>query len=327
MRDPSIPVNSCAATSEVALKASAEELDDHAKAESTKAAYARAWDSYVAWCAATERNPLPASEDTLMAYVAALNIEGRAVSTVGVRLAGIRHHHIAAGHEYAGSDALKQALRGYSRHRGRAAGRQAHAMRVSDLRRIVGGLDLDRTADLRDRAIILLGFAGGFRRSELAAVEVAHVEPHDRGLRVLVPRSKSDQDGAGYRKTVPFGDHPATCPVVAYREWVARAQIASGRVFRAVNKAGNVWGEGLTDQVIADVVDRRARAVGLTLDPALKQTWSGHSLRRGMATEAVEHGAPAHKVRQQGGWRGPVPLAYFDEGEAWDDPAAGRLGL
>jgi site-specific recombinase XerD len=316
-----------ASTDTAALQASAEELSEHGTAESTSRAYERAWKAFEAWCAATGREPLPATEATLLAYLAALNIEGRAVTTVGVRLAGIRHRHVTTGHDYAGGDALKQALRGYSRHRGRAAGRQAHAMRVSDLRRIVGGLDMDRTADVRDRAIILLGFAGGFRRSELAAVEIAHVEPHDRGLRVLVPRSKSDQDGQGYRKTVPFGDHPATCPVVAYREWVARAQITSGRVFRAVNKAGNVWGEGLTDQVIADVVERRARAVGLTLDPELKQTWSGHSLRRGMATEAVEHGAPAHKVREQGGWRGPVPLAYFDEGEAWDDPAAGRLGL
>jgi site-specific recombinase XerD len=314
-------------TSEAAIEASTEELDEHAKAASTKAAYDRAWKAFVAWCSATGREPLPASEDTLIAYVAALHIEGRAVTTVGVRLAGVGHAHSEAGHEYAGGAALKKTLKGYARHHGRAAGRQAHAMRVSDLRRIVGGLDLDRMADLRDRAIILLGFAGGFRRSELAAVEVAHVEPHDRGLRVLVPRSKSDQDGAGYRKTVPFGDHPATCPVVAYREWLARAQIRTGRVFRAVNKAGNVRGEGLTDQVIADVVARRARAVGLTLDPELKQTWSGHSLRRGMATEAVEHGAPAHKVREQGGWKGPVPLAYFDEGEAWDDPAAGRLGL
>lgn len=317
---------------EAALAESRADLYEKQHASSTVTAYNRAWHVFVDWCAATGRAGLPASEDTLITYVAALNIEGKAVSTVRQRLAAIRYHHRKEGHRYAGADSepLEAAIKGYIRTHGVAARRQARAMHLPDLRRIVGEIDKGvppTTAGTRDRAIILVGFAGGFRRAELVAVEIRDLEPDDRGLRIHIRSSKSDQAAVGYRKVIPFGENPETCPVVALRAWRERSGVRAGRVFRAVNKADNVWGEALSPAAVAAIIRKRALLAGMQLDPDLMQSWSGHSLRRGFATEAVEAGAPAHKIREQGGWKGPVPQAYFDAGEAWDDPAAGRLGL
>lgn len=318
--------------SEAALAESRADLYDRELATTTVAAYNHAWTLFVDWCAATGRESLPASEDTLITYVAALNIEGKAVSTVRQRLAAVRYQHRKAGQPYAGADsaALEKAIAGYIRTHGVAARRQARAMHLPDLRRIVGEIDKGTpptTAGTRDRAVILVGFAGGFRRSELVAVEVRDLEPDERGLRIRIRSSKSDQAGVGYRKVIPFGTNPETCPVVALRAWRERSGVKSGRVFRAVNKADNPWGEGLSPAAVAAIIRKRALLAGMHLDPDLMQSWSGHSLRRGFATEAVEAGATAAKIREQGGWKGPVPQAYFDAGEAWDDPAAGRLGL
>lgn len=311
------------------VAAAAEDLRAASRAESTTAVYERARRHYETWCEQTGRTAYPATEQTLVEYVAAMHLEDAppSVSTVRVRLAAVRRRHVEDGHPAPKGPALDEAVQGYIRTHRVAASRQARPLHATDLPRILDRIDLTTPAGLRDRAILLLGFAGGFRRGELAAVEVAHIGWHDRGVRILIPRSKTDQEGRGYWKTIPFGDRADTCPVTALRAWLDRAEIRTGRVFRAVRKNGAVWGDGMQPAVIAGVVAKRARAAGLVVDPDARQTWSGHSLRRGFATDAVEAGVPAAKIREQGGWRGPVPVQYFDAGEAWDDPAAGRLGL
>lgn len=309
--------------------AAAEELQAKAKADSTLRKYALARQHYETWCETTGRIAYPATEQTLVDYVASVHAAPNrtAVSTLRVRLSAVRREHITRGLHYPKGDALQDTISGYIRAYGTAPQRQARPLHATDLPRILDQIDLTTMRGIRDRAILLLGFAGGFRRSELAAVEVADLEWHDRGVRVLIRRSKSDQEGRGYRKTIPFGSSSATCPVTALRVWLDRAGVRAGRVWRPVRKNDVVHGDGLSGAVIATVVAARARAAGLVVDPDARQTWSGHSLRRGFATDAVEQGASAAKIREQGGWRGPVPVQYFDAGEAWDDPAAGRLGL
>lgn len=308
-------------------RAAGEELAAAARAETTDATYKRARRHYEHWCETTGRAAYPASEQTLIDYLATLYDSDHppAVSTVRVRIAAIRREHTTRGLPSPEGPRLADTVKGYIRRRGVAPQRQARPLHASDLPRILDLIDLTTLRGLRDRAVILVGFAGGFRRGELAAVEVTHLEWDDRGVRILIPRSKTDQEGHGYRKTIPFGDRADTCPVTALRVWLDRAGIRSGRVFRPVRKNDKVWGERVQPAVIARIVAARARAAGFVVDE--RQTWSGHSLRRGFATDAVEAGATAAKIREQGGWRGPVPVQYFDAGEAWNDPAAGRLGL
>lgn len=310
-------------------RAAGEELQAKARADSTESTYRRARKHYEAWCKTTGRTAYPADPQTFIDYLGALhaNPKRTAVSTVRVRLAAVRRRHVELGHEPPDGKAIEDAVKGYIREYGKAAQRQARPLHVTDLPRILAAMDLTTMRGLRDRAILLVGFAGGFRRGEFAAVTVADLEWDDRGVRILIPRSKSDQEGEGYRKTIPFGDRAETCPVTALRVWLDKAGIRAGHVIRPIRKNDKVWGERVQPPVIAAVVAARARAAGLVVDPTGGQTWSGHSLRRGFATDAVEAGAPAHKIRAQGGWRAAVPVQYFDAGEAWDDPAAGRLGL
>src|SRR6516225_4108628 len=96
------------------------------------------------------------------------------------------------------------------------------------------------TLGIRDRALLLIGFAGGFRRSELAALSVDDSEATEDGLRVLLRKSKNDAEGAGRHVGIPFGSDPKTCPVRAYRRWLEVSSIAAGPVFRAINRHGHI---------------------------------------------------------------------------------------
>jgi integrase len=146
-----------------------------------------------------------------------------------------------------------------------------------------------------DRTLLLFGLAGAFRRSELVALDVEDVSEDD-GLRILLRRSKTDQDGDGQTRGLPYGSNPATCPVRAWRAWLAASGIVSGPAFRGVSRHGQLRATRLSDRAIADMVKRRAAAAGL--DP---QLFSGHSLRAGFATEGYRQGVPEVAIMRHGG--------------------------
>jgi len=136
----------------------------------------------------------------------------------------------------------------------------------------------------RDRALLLLGFGGAFRRSELAALTVEDLEEVEGGLRVHIQKSKTDQEGAG--EVVPVIRGNGSCPCRAVKEWLDAAGIESGPVFRRMAKGGKICDNGLTPHSIGTIVKRYAKKAGL--DPA---DYSGHSLRAGFLTSAAENGA------------------------------------
>jgi integrase len=143
----------------------------------------------------------------------------------------------------------------------------------------------------RDRALLLLGFAGAFRRSELVALTVADLIEAEGGFRVLIRRSKTDQEGQGQEIAIPAGGKLR--PVEAIKTWLAAARIATGPVFRPVAKGGRVLPQPLTDRSVANIVKAYAAEAGL--DPDL---FSGHSLRAGFLTSAAEAGASLLKMAE-----------------------------
>lgn len=146
---------------------------------------------------------------------------------------------------------------------------------VDDLKLMLGQLPATRVG-LRDRAVLLLGFSGAFRRSELVSLDVADLEFARAGLIVTLRKSKTDQEGGGRRLGIPFGSSEATCPVRAVQAWLETARIADGPIFRALDRFQRVQAGRLSDKAIARIVKRRAKAVGL--DPA---RYAGHSLQLG----------------------------------------------
>ena len=180
----------------------------------------------------------------------------------------------------------------------------------------------DGLADVRDRTLLLFGFAAALRRSELVALDVEDVSEDDAGLRLVLRKSKTDQEAEGAIRGLPYGSHPATCPVRAWRRWLAASGIESGPAFRSVDRHGRLGTKRLSDRAVADVVKRRALAVGL--DGA----FAGHSLRGGFATEGYAQGTPELAIMRHGRWRSAsVMRGYVEEGSIWNDNAAARLGL
>jgi len=203
------------------------------------------------------------------------------VSTLYRRLSGISQAHQAAGFSTPTTDAqVRLVFQGIRRTLGSAPD-QKNAAITAEVRAMVETLS-PALIGVRDRALLLVGFAGAFRRSELVSLDVADVTFSSDGLIVQLRRSKTDQEGEGRKVGLPFGSNPLTCPVRALRAWLDVAAIARGPIFRSVDRHANVAETRLTDQSVALIVKRSARAAGLDWE-----RYAGHSLRSGLATAAA----------------------------------------
>lgn len=135
-------------------------------------------------------------------------------------------------------------------------------------------------------------------------------------------RSKTDQEAEGTVRGLPYGSHPATCPVRAWRRWLVASGLSSGAAFRSVDRHGNLGAKRLSDRAVADMIKRRSLGAGLD------GTFAGHSLRAGFATEGYAQGTPELAIMRHGRWRSAsVMRGYVEEGSIWNDNAAARLGL
>jgi integrase len=178
----------------------------------------------------------------------------------------------------------------------------------------------DRVKDMRDRALLLLGFAGGFRRSELVGLDRADIEHVRQGVIVNLTRSKTDQEGAGRKVGIPLG-RTRHCPVAALDGWLRVAQIEDGPLLRPVNRHGHIHAERLSGEAVSLVVKERVASAGI--EPS---GYSGHSLRAGFATSAAQAGVSALKIRTQTGHTSDAMLArYVRDGELFAGNAAGFL--
>jgi integrase len=174
---------------------------------------------------------------------------------------------------------------------------------------------------IRDRGILLIGFAGAFRRSELVGLNIDDLEFVEDGARLTNRRSKTDQEGAG--EVVGISRGVNLCPIQALRVWLSASTIRSGAIFRSVTRHGRVQPDRLTDQVVALVVKRYSAAAGL--DPAM---YSGHSLRAGLVTQAALNGVPEYAIMQQTRHKSAEMLRrYIRDANVFRDNASARLGL
>jgi integrase len=193
---------------------------------------------------------------------------------------------------------------------------------VEDLKRMLSRVPATRVG-LRDRALLLLGFAGGFRRCELVALNVDDLEFSAAGLIVNLRRAKTDQEGAGRRLGIPYGASEKTCPVRSVQAWLESARIADGAVFRSLDRFQRVQPRRLSDKAVARIVKRRAAAVGL--DP---KRYGGHSLRAGLATSAAAGGASERVIMAQTGHRSAdMVRRYIREADLFKSNAASFAGL
>lgn len=259
-------------------------------AESTRRRYRGALKRFSAWCAERGEAPRPAAPETVAEYAAALADAGKLVSTISAALAAIGEAHDSAGYESpVKSAAVRDTMAGIRRTLGTRPDKKSPA--TQDHVKAMASACGDDPQGLRDRAVLLLGFAGAFRRSELAALTVEDLEETPEGMVVTLRRSKTDQDGEGQTVPVRRGGH--FCPVAAVKAWIQAAGIESGALFRAFRRGGHVQERGISAQSVRKVVRARAKDAGLDPDD-----YGAHSLRSGFATSAARAGASVWKLQE-----------------------------
>jgi integrase len=296
-------------------------------ASNTQRAYAADWAAFSAWCAARGLDALPATAATVALYLSDMaaptepDQAPRKVSTIQRRLAGIAYTHRHAGHDSpAESREVRAVMRGIRRSRG-APPTEKQPATTPIVRAMVEAL-ADDLRGRRDRALLLLGFAGALRRSELVGLSLADAQFTREGLILSIRRSKTDQEGQGLTKGIAYGSNPTTCPVRALRDWLEAAAISDGPLFRSLRHR-QVQAGGLGGRDIARIVKQAAAAAGL--DPA---AFSGHSLRAGLATAAAEAGVSERAIMEQTGHKSLLVMRrYIRKGSLFKDNASAQVGL
>ncbi len=288
-----------------------------AKAKATLAAYEQDWADWQAWCAAGGHSAVPATPECVGAYLAD-RAETLKPATLARRLVAISYGHALHGEALnTKHPAIRNVMQGIRRQHGIAQRKVAPATRAVML-------DMTTTSgegliDLRDRALLLFGYAAALRRSELVAVAVEDIEEVPEGLKVTIRRSKTDQEGAGDLLVIPRSN---AATLRALKDWMGAAQITSGPLFRSVDRHGKV-GNSLSDKAVALIVKKKAKDAGLDAT-----RFSGHSLRAGMITSAAAAGAEERDIQRKSRHRSVAVLrGYVRPATAFVNDVADKVGL
>lgn len=282
-----------------------QDIISSAVADNTKKAYQKQWRFFTAWCDENGNQALPTSPETMAFYVAKLSKTYR-LSTIEQAVAAIVTANTSKGFDNPASGKTIQLLmKGLRRQKGTNK-RKKSPLLAQDIKAIVDIFGAGER-DIRNKALILLGFVGAFRRSELVGLKVSDLDFQDRGLVVTVRRSKTDQEGKGQLKAIPYAQEFKYCPVKASKEWL---QIST--------KSGEDVLFDLTDRQVANIVKGLAHKIGRK-----EQDFSGHSLRSGFVTQAVMNGKQITTIMAQTGHKSiPVLSEYIRRASVFDGNAA-----
>jgi site-specific recombinase XerD len=302
--------------------AQAEAYVRRSKSANTLKAYQSDWVTFEAFCRTEDRSSLPATAETVAAY-AANSAETLKANTVERRLTAISQAHQLAGYPNPVEDKLvRTVMAGIRRVKGTAQ-KGKDPLSPELLRNMLADAPEDLQT-VRNRALLLIGFAGALRRSELVGLQYEDLRFTDDGLVLTIRQSKTDQEREGQTIGIPYGSHPKTCPVRAVRNWLECSAVGSGSLFRAIGRWGReVTANPICDHQLAKIIKTLARRAGL--DPG---AFSGHSLRSGLATSAAEGGATERSIMQQTRHKSLKQVRhYIRRGSLFRDNAAARSGL
>lgn len=316
------PVRSALAQLELdhALQA-ARRYSRKSRADSTWRAYRNDWRQFEAWCQTVALPSLPADPDTVAMFVASQAASGLNPSTLNRRLAAIRLVHLGSGHP-SPHNALKvvEVMRGIRRDWAQPPAKKAAAI-DGEVKRMVDTVEPETRMGLRDRALLLFGFAGAFRRSELVALNTWNLEERKEGLKITIKKSKTDQDAQGQVIAVVRQPDSPYCPVQALNDWLTVAEIERGALFRRMFRGDKVGGSRLSAQSVALVVKEYASRAGLDWE-----RYAGHSLRSGFLTSAARNRASVFKMADQSRHKSlDVLREYVRHEELFDDNAGSSL--
>lgn len=290
---------------------------DQSKSERTKNEYESDWRSWAGWCAEEGVSPLPAQPVSVACYCAAQADRDLALTTIRRRLVTIRQAHQRSNHPDPTRTAkVKAVLDGIRRDPSvNAGGEEAKdALRTQQVLRLLDVIEQmdNRPKAKRDKAILLIGFSAGLRRSELAGLKRSDLKFQHPGLLIEVQRSKSDQEGKGQEVSIHRSEHEDTCPVFAVEQWIDIASIQDDDfLFQTVDRWENVRSGGIRGRAIAEMVKDLVEEAGY--DPS---QYSAHSLRAGLVTELKSRGEGDSAIMEQTRHSSQETLRRYDKSAA-----------
>jgi site-specific recombinase XerD len=292
------------------------------KSENTMRAYESDWNDFYDWCTFHKLNSLPAEAETIVNYINDLADHAKA-NTVSRRLSAISENHIAAGFIEVNpthSGMVKNAVDAIRREKG-IMQKGKMPLLLEDLVEINKLFTQNDIVSIRDKALIFLGFSGAFRRSELVKILREDLTFTNDGLIVLIKHSKGDQLGEGNYLAIPYNQTTELCTVVAIKKWLNISEIKKGPLFRPFTKNKKLRNSQLSDKSVALFVKKYATLSGL--DPS---DFAGHSLRRGFATSAAQHGVDEHSIMQQTRHKSEKMVRrYIEQGNMFKNNALNKM--
>lgn len=243
------------------------------------------------------------------------------VSSLERRLVSIRQAHAYAGQPFDKAHPLiLECMKGIRNTHGAAQTAKAPIM-LEDLREMLKAAG-NGIKGARDRALLLLGFTGAFRRSELVGIKLEDMRFCKEGIEITLRKSKTDQTGEGAIVAIPYGSDILTCPVKAIQEWTEAAELKDGYLFRSINKHGHISDSGLSGNAVALIIKGNPYLEGKEID------FAGHSLRAGFCTQAAAKGLPEYLIMRQSRHKKSDTLKkYIRLGTAWTENVASKIGL
>lgn len=298
--------------------------------DNTRDAYTKQWKIFSDWCAEVGRVDLPATPETLAEFVQFRASAGKSPATISQAISAVRTIHRRAGFkDQPDIEGATAALKGH-RIRWSDAGnrtKKATPILVDALRDLVGTCDVATLVGVRNRAVLVLGWALMARRSEVAALMAHDVRETTEGLLVYIAKSKTDKQAKGEEVAIAAGKHPGTDPVRVVRAWrdaLAVAGVSGGRLFRSIDKHGNIR-DTFGPAAVGRIVKEAAEQAGLPQ----AELATFHGLRAGGATDAYKNGAPISSIAKHGRWaeNSPVVLGYIRGVDKWNDNPMRDIGL
>lgn len=265
------------------------------KANHTIDAYESDWNDFCDWCRYHHQTSYPAKPETIVNYINDLADYAKA-STIRRRISAISENYNASGDHVENpcrAWIVKEALIGLTRLKGTVQ-KGKTPIYWEEIEEMIHRMDLSSLQALRDRAVLLLGFMGAFRRSELAGLDVEDIRKYPQGIVVTIRHSKTDQTSAGQQIGIPYLSHSSMDCIQALQEWLTAAGITSGPLFRSFLKNGKVSSRRLSDKSINLIVKKYAASIGLN-----PEMYGAHSLRHGFATYAALQGVEERLIMKQ----------------------------
>ena len=296
------------------------------KASNTVRAYKSDFNDFELFCIKNGFKSLPSEPKIISLYITYLSTKNAKMSTLKRRLVSIGVIHKLKGYYLDTKHPLIiENIMGIKRRKG-SIQKGKKPLLINTLKKVINAIDeqdKDEIKKLRDRSIILVGFSGGFRRSEIISLDYDDLDFVTEGVKIYLKRSKTDQFGEGSTKGVPYLEKIKYCPVVSIKKWIELSKIDSGPLFRRFNKGLKLSENRLTDQTVALLIKKYLILAGLD-----SKNYSGHSLRSGFATSAAESGAEERSIMDMTGHKSTEMVRrYIKEANLFKNNPLNKLKL